>query len=110
MPARIRAGDGSFDAFLSRFAAINRSGLGLVDAAELCQHLAAATTHVIRGATAGSARVTTAGCPCGECREAARHASGSGPEAAVRRRPGSRITPAHSEQGLRRVTEGPDSC
>lgn len=64
MPARIRAGpDGTFDAFLSKFVAINRSGLGLVGVEELAAYLAslaAAATASRSGTSADSSRVATA--------------------------------------------------
>jgi hypothetical protein len=41
MPAKIRADDGTFDTFLSKFVAINRSGLGLVNTQELAAYLIA---------------------------------------------------------------------
>lgn len=62
MPARIRAGpDGTFDAFLSKFVAINRSGLGLVGVEELAAYLAClAATASRSGTSASSSRVATA--------------------------------------------------
>lgn len=63
MPARIRAGpDGTFDAFLSKFVAINRGGLGLVGVEELAAYLASLTAAVASrsGTSANSSRVATA--------------------------------------------------
>ncbi|KAF8063013.1 hypothetical protein HT031_003852 [Scenedesmus sp. PABB004] len=39
MPHRVKAADGTFDAFLAAFAAINTDGLGRVDARQLWAHL-----------------------------------------------------------------------
>jgi hypothetical protein len=61
MPAKVKAGDGTFDAFLAKFIAINRSGLGFVGLEELAAHfihLAAANRSNSTG-SAGS-RVPTA--------------------------------------------------
>ena len=60
MPARIRAGDGTFDAFLSRFITINRSGLGLVNSQELAAYLAALPAGAAAGSSGGCSRVATA--------------------------------------------------
>lgn len=39
IPAKIRAGDGTFDTFLSKYTTINSSGLGLVSLQELSAYL-----------------------------------------------------------------------
>jgi hypothetical protein len=61
MPAKVRAGDGTFDVFLSRFIAINSSGLGFVGLEELAAYfasLAAANSSNSTGST--DTRVPTA--------------------------------------------------
>ncbi len=61
MPARIRAGDGTFDTFLSKFITINRSGLGYVSCQELAAYLSSLTVNT-RSSSGGVAasRVATA--------------------------------------------------
>lgn len=64
MPAKIRAGDGTFNAFLTKFIAINRSGLGFVGLEELAAYFAslAAANRSTSSNSTGSAgsRVPTA--------------------------------------------------
>lgn len=61
MPAKIRAGDGTFDAFLSKFIAINSGGLGFVSGQELAAYLSSLAGGARSSSLAGnSSRVATA--------------------------------------------------
>lgn len=62
MPAKIRADDGTFDTFLSKFVAINRSGLGLVNSQELAAYFNSLTAGARSSSSlpGGASRVATA--------------------------------------------------
>jgi hypothetical protein len=63
MPAKIRAGNGTFDTFLSKFIAINRSGLGFVSSQELAAYLNSLTAGARSSSssqTGACSRVATA--------------------------------------------------
>jgi len=72
MPARIRAGDGTFDTFVSKFVLINLSGLGHINVQELASYLT--TLSVSGGSTCsssaagsgGASRVSTAASSVGK--------------------------------------------